>query len=246
MDVAVDARALSKRYRGRWALRDCDLTIPAGRTVGLVGPNGAGKSTLLSLAAGHIRPTSGHVQVLGQTPAGSARQTARVGYVAQDAPLYTNLRVADHLTLGARLNRRWDQRFAADRLAQLNLRPTDRVGTLSGGQRAQLALTLALAKRPELLLLDEPVASLDPLARREFLDALRQATAEHATTIVLSSHVVSDLAVSCDYLIVLSAAQVAAAGTVPDLLTEASATDLETLVLGHLALGRSQFPQEQR
>jgi ABC-2 type transport system ATP-binding protein len=246
MDVAVDARALSKRYRGRWALRDCTLTIPAGHTVGLVGPNGAGKSTLLSLAAGHIRPTAGDLRVLGGHPADSARQTARVGYVAQDAPLYTGLRVADHLTLGARLNRGWDQSFAADRLAQLNLRPTDRVGALSGGQRAQLALTIALAKRPELLLLDEPVASLDPLARREFLDALRQSTAEHATTIVLSSHVVSDLAVICDYLIVLNAAQVVASGPVTDLLTAAATTDLEALVLGHLAHGRTQNPQEQR
>lgn len=231
MTTALQARHLGKRYRRRWALRDCDLTIPAGHVVGLVGPNGAGKSTLLSMAAGHVHPNAGVLQVLGGPPAAGR---SAVGFVAQDAPLYAGLRVADHLALGRRLNAGWDDPYARNRMAALDIPLDARAGRLSGGQRAQLALTLALAKRPDLLLLDEPVASLDPLARKRFLDDLRGAD---AATVVLSSHLVSDLAAICDYLIVLNSARVVVAGLIADLLT-GDDHDLDSLVLTYLGAQR--------
>ncbi|MBO0806193.1 MAG: ABC transporter ATP-binding protein [Nocardiopsaceae bacterium] len=213
----IQARGLGKRYRRRWALADCDLDIPAGRVTGLVGPNGAGKTTLLSLAAGLLSPTSGTIEVCGGRP-GSRAQLARVGFVAQDTPVYPRLTVAEHLTLGKRLSPRWDDDLAHHRVQRLGLAPRRRAGQLSGGQRAQLALTLALAKRPELLILDEPVASLDPLARRDFLDDLRGATAGQGLSVVHSSHLVSDIERVCDYLIVLSGSRVQVAGDVARLL----------------------------
>jgi ABC-2 type transport system ATP-binding protein len=172
---------------GRWALIDCTLSIPAGRVVGLVGPNGAGKTTLLHLATGLLTPTTGTIEVAGSQPAASAAQLARVGFVAQDTPTYAAFSVADHLRLGAHLNPGWGARPAADRITKLGLDPAAKAGRLSGGQRAQLAQTLAIAKRPELLILDEPVASLDPLARRDFLQDLTGTVAEHHMSVVLSS-----------------------------------------------------------
>jgi ABC-2 type transport system ATP-binding protein len=218
MSAVIEASGLGKRYRRTWALRDCTLTIPAGCVVGLVGPNGAGKTTLLQLATGLLTPTSGTISVLGEPPAASPAQLARVGFVAQDTPVYARMRVADHLRMGAWLNPGWDDELAQRRIGQLGLDPKQRAGSLSGGQRAQLALTLALAKRPELLLLDEPVASLDPLARREFLRSLMEAVAEHGTSVVMSSHLVADLERVCDYLIVLVASRVRIAGEVTALL----------------------------
>jgi ABC-2 type transport system ATP-binding protein len=218
MTAAIEATGLGKRYRRTWALRDCTLTIPEGRVVGLVGPNGAGKTTFLQLATGLLTPTRGTISVLGEPPAVSAAQLARVGFVAQDTPVYARMRVADHLRLGAWLNPGWDDGLAQRRMRQLGLDPKQRAGSLSGGQRAQLALTLALAKRPEILLLDEPVASLDPLARREFLRSLMEAVAEHGTSVVLSSHLVADLERVCDYLVVLVASRVRIAGEVTALL----------------------------
>ena len=214
----LSARGLGKRYRRRWALTDCTLTVPAGYVVGLVGPNGAGKTTMLNLAAGLLPPTTGSIEVLGGRPAGHPDQLARVGFVAQDTPVYAGLSVADHLRLGARLNPGWDAALARDRTDRLGLDPAQRAGQLSGGQRAQLALTLAIAKRPELLLLDEPVASLDPLARREFLQGLMEAVAEDEVSVVLSSHLVADLERVCDYLIVLVGGRVQVAGETEDLL----------------------------
>ena len=167
--VALQATGLTKRYGRKTALADCTLEVPAGRVVGLVGPNGAGKSTLLNLAAGLLAPTAGAIEVLGAPPAGTPEQRARVGFVAQDTPTYGGFSVEDHLQLGARLNPGWDDELAQRRIARLGLDPAQKARKLSGGQRAQLALTLGLAKRPELLLLDEPVAALDPLNRREFL-----------------------------------------------------------------------------
>ena len=216
--TVLTAQNLSKRYGRRPALTDCTLTVPAGRVVGLVGPNGAGKSTLLQLACGLLRPTSGSIEVLGSAPAADPGWVSRVGFVAQDTPTYANLTIADHLRLGARLNRRWDAALADERIRRLGLDPAQRAGRLSGGQRAQLALTLAVAKRPELLLLDEPVASLDPLARREFLQGLMEYTAEQGATVVLSSHLVADLERLCDHLIVLAAARVQVTGDVDELL----------------------------
>jgi ABC-2 type transport system ATP-binding protein len=218
MTAVIQTSGLGKQYRRTWALRDCTLAIPEGRVVGLVGPNGAGKTTLLQLATGLLAPTRGTISVLGEAPAASPAQLARVGYVAQDTPVYARMRVADHLRLGAWLNPGWDDELAQRRIGQLGLDPKQRAGSLSGGQRAQLALTLALAKRPEILLLDEPVASLDPLARREFLRSLMAAVAEHGTSVVMSSHLVADLERVCDYLIVLVASRVRIAGEVTALL----------------------------
>jgi ABC-2 type transport system ATP-binding protein len=218
MSTVIQASGLGKQYRRAWALRDCTLAIPAGRVVGLVGPNGAGKTTLLRLAVGMLAPTCGTITVLGRRPAAGPAQLARVGFVAQDTPVYARMTVADHLRLGAWLNPGWDDDLARHRVGQLALDPKQRAGSLSGGQRAQLALTLALAKRPELLILDEPVASLDPLARREFLQGLMEAVAEHSLSVVLSSHLVADLERVCDYLIVLVASRVRVAGEVSELL----------------------------
>ncbi len=215
MNTALQARGLGKKYGRRWALTDCDLDVPAGHVVGLVGPNGAGKSTLLNLAVGMLTPTTGSVEVLGQA---AGTQLAKVGYVAQDTPTYSRLSVADHLRLGAHLNPEWDDSLAQQRIQRLRLDPKQRAGRLSGGQRAQLALTLGLAKRPELLILDEPVAALDPLARREFLQDLMEAVAEQELSVVLSSHLVSDVERSCDYLVVLVDSRVQVNGEIDTLL----------------------------
>jgi ABC-2 type transport system ATP-binding protein len=220
MSAIVHAQALGKRYGRRQALADCTLQIPPGHVVGLVGPNGAGKTTLLKIACGMLAPTTGRIEVLGEQPAADPAQLARVGYVAQDTPTYANLSVADHLKLGARMNPRWDAKLAQARIEQLDLDPKRRAGKLSGGQRAQLALTVAVAKRPELLILDEPVASLDPLARRGFLRHLMESVAENGTSVILSSHLVSDLERVCDYLIVLVASRVQLAGETEDLLAQ--------------------------
>jgi len=216
--AALETVGLGKRYLRRWALEDCTFRIPRGHVVGLVGPNGAGKSTLLNLAAGLLAPSAGSIVVLGEQPARDAAQLARVGFVPQDAALYGWLSVEDHLRLGAHCNPRWDAEAAHSRLAELGLSPRQRAGKLSGGQRAQLSLTIALAKRPELLLLDEPVSSLDPLARREFLGLLMSTVAGHDVSIVLSSHLVSDIERVCDYLIVLVDSRVRVAGEIEELL----------------------------
>jgi ABC-2 type transport system ATP-binding protein len=218
VSAIVTARGLGKQYRRRWALQDCTLEIPVGRVTGLVGPNGSGKTTLLSLIVGLLAPTVGTIEVCGGRPAADSAQLAKVGFVAQDTPTYPGLTVDEHLRLGAHLNPGWDDAVARSRIGRLGLDPAQRAGRLSGGQRAQLALTLGLAKRPELLVLDEPVASLDPLARREFLQILMEAVAEHELSVVLSSHVVSDLERVCDHVVVLVDSQVRVEGDVESLL----------------------------
>jgi ABC-2 type transport system ATP-binding protein len=218
MTTVVQARGLGKKYRQRWALSECTLDIPAGRVVGLVGPNGAGKTTLLSLAAGLLAPTAGTIEVCGGRPGRDRAQLARVGFVAQDTPVYARLSVADHLKLGARLSPGWDDALARTRAERLGLPPGRRAGQLSGGQRAQLALTLAIAKRPDLLILDEPVASLDPLARNQFLADLRDVVTDQELSVVHSSHLVADLERVCDYVIVLADSRVQVAGDVAGLL----------------------------
>jgi len=210
----LEARGLGKRYGRKWALNDCDLEIPPGHVVGLVGPNGAGKTTLLHLAVGLLAPSAGSIEVLGRPPAADAAQLARVGFVAQDTPVYSRFTVADHLRFGAWMNPGWDAALARDRIDELDLDPDQRAGSLSGGQRAQLALTLAIAKRPEVLVLDEPVASLDPMARREFLQSLMEVVVEHGVSVVLSSHLVADLERVCDYVVVLVGSRVQLAGEV--------------------------------
>ena len=218
MTAIMETGGLGKRYRRRWALSDCTLAIPAGHVVGLVGPNGAGKSMLLKMAVGLIAPTTGTIRVLGSRPAGGPGQLARIGFVAQDTPVYARMSVANHLRAGAWLNPHWEAGQAMNRIRQLGLDPRQRAGSLSGGQRAQLALTLAVAKQPELLILDEPVASLDPLARREFLQTLMETVAERGTGVVLSSHLIADIERVCDYLVVLTASRVRIAGEVSELL----------------------------
>jgi ABC-2 type transport system ATP-binding protein len=218
VSAVIETDGLGKRYRRNWALADCTLSIPARHVVGLVGPNGAGKTTLLSLAVGLLAPDAGTIEVLGGLPGAGRAQLSRVGFLAQDSPVYAGLSVADHLELGARLNPGWDAGLARGRVERLDLDLHQKAGTLSGGQRAQLALTLAIAKRPELLVLDEPVASLDPLARREFLQDLMEAVVEQELSVVLSSHLVADLERVCDYLIVLVGSRVRVAGPVDELL----------------------------
>jgi ABC-2 type transport system ATP-binding protein len=216
--AVLEATGLGKRFGRRAALIDCTLRIPAGKVVGLVGPNGAGKTTLLQLAVGLLAPTSGTITVLGARPAVNAAQLGRVGFVAQDTPVYPRFTVADYLRLGARMNPTWDDALAISRIEALGLDFGQRAGSLSGGERAQLALTVAIAKRPELLVLDEPVASLDPLARREFLQALMGVVSRDQVSVVLSSHLVADLERVCDYLIVLGSSRVQIAGEVDELL----------------------------
>jgi ABC-2 type transport system ATP-binding protein len=221
MSAALQARELGKRYGRNWALRDCTLEVPAGTVTALVGPNGAGKTTLLQLAIGLIAPTAGSLDVLGRPP---GELLPRVGFVAQDHPLHRGFTIADTLTLGRKLNPTWDDALAHRRIGALGLALDHKVGKLSGGQQAQVALTLALAKRPELLLLDEPVAALDPLARRDFLGTVMEAVSETGVTVILSSHIVADLERVCDHLIILSHARTVLAGPI------------ETIVAGHRLL----------
>jgi ABC-2 type transport system ATP-binding protein len=216
-DTAIETAGLGKRYKRTWALQDCTLHLPIGRIAALVGPNGAGKTTLLHLAVGLLAPDAGSVRVFGQNPYGNTAALAEIGFVAQDNPLYRDFTARELITLGGKLNRNWDAALARTRLSDLGIAPNLAVGKLSGGQRAQVALTLALAKRPRLLL-DEPIAALDPLARHEFMQALMGAVAETGTTVLLSSHLLADLERACDYLIVLQTARVQLSGPVDDLL----------------------------
>jgi ABC-type multidrug transport system ATPase subunit len=218
MSNVLETTHLSKRYGRTWALQDCTLALPAGRVAALVGPNGAGKTTLLHLSVGLLEPTAGSVQIFGCSPLKQSAETLpRLGFVAQDHPLYRDFSVADLLTLGRKLNPRWDDALAKARMQKLGI-PLDRpAGKLSGGQQAQVALVLALAKRPDLLLLDEPLAQLDPLARREFLRTLMDATVESGLTVLLSSHIIGELERVCDYLIILSASHVQLVGDMQEI-----------------------------
>ncbi len=214
----VESRGLGKRYGRTLALRDCSLAIPGGHVVALVGPNGAGKTTLLNIAVGLTAPTAGAITVLGGEPAGSPAALDGIAFVAQDAPLYKNLSAADMLHVARNLNRRWDGSRAQARLAELGIPLKQKVGELAGGQQAQLALTLALARRPELLVLDEPLAMLDPLARHDLMASAMAAVAEDGVSVVMSSHVLAEMERVADYLILLSGGQVQVAGEVEDLL----------------------------
>lgn len=208
---------LGKRYRRNWALKDCSLSVPAGRVVALVGPNGAGKTTLLHMIVGLLSPDEGNVTVLGE-PAGTTRTLPHIAFLAQDKPLYEGFSVADMMRFGAHMNPRWDAELASHRLAELGIPADRKVGGLSGGQQAQVALTMALAKRPDLLVLDEPLANLDPLARHEIMRGLMAAVAESGMTVLLSSHVMSDLVDTCDWLVVLNGGRVQVSGDIEELL----------------------------
>jgi ABC-2 type transport system ATP-binding protein len=217
---AIATGGLTKRYRRVTALSDATIAVPEGRISALIGPNGAGKTTMLRLLAGLARPTSGEAAVLGGTPRQDPAFLADVGYLAQDVPLYRRFTAEGHIGAGAHLNPRWDAAYVRERLHGLRI-PLDRpVGTLSGGQRAQVGLALTLAKRPRLLLLDEPVAALDPLARRQFLATLAEAVAAGDLTVVLSSHLIADLERICDHLVQLSASRVQLCGDIDTLLAE--------------------------
>ena len=221
MTDVIETSGLTKRYRRVSALGDCTISVPQGRISALLGPNGAGKTTLLRLLSGLARPTAGQMSVLGGAPRQDPAWLAEVGFLAQEIPLYRRFTAEEHISIGAHLNRRrWDAALVRDRLKSLNI-PLDRAaGSLSGGQRAQLALTLTLAKKPRLVLLDEPVAALDPLARRHFLATMADAVAESGLTVVLSSHLVADMERVVDYLILLSASHVQLSGDIDALLAE--------------------------
>ena len=221
MTTVIQTRGLVKQFRRVTALSDCDVTVPEGCICALIGPNGAGKTTLLRLLSGLARPTAGQMSVLGGAPRQDPAWLAEVGFLAQEIPLYRRFTAEEHISIGAHLNRRrWDAALVRDRLKSLNI-PLDRAaGSLSGGQRAQLALTLTLAKKPRLVLLDEPVAALDPLARRHFLATMADAVAEGGLTVVLSSHLVADMERVVDYLILLSASRVQLSGDIDALLAE--------------------------
>jgi ABC-2 type transport system ATP-binding protein len=214
----IETDALTKRYGAVTALADCTLRIPEGQLVALVGPNGAGKSTLLNLVVGLATPTSGAVAVLGGVPAGSPAALDGVAFVAQDTPLYRHLSAADMVHLTRNLNRRFDEAYARRRLQDLDIAPRHQAARLSGGQRAQLALTLALARHPRLLVLDEPTAALDPLARHDFMATVMTAMAEDGVSVLLSSHVLAELERVTDHLVLISHGRVRLDGAVEDLL----------------------------
>jgi ABC-2 type transport system ATP-binding protein len=218
--AAIQTRGLSKRYRRVTALSDATITVPPGRISALIGPNGAGKTTFLRLLAGLASPTSGDALVFGGAPRQDPAFLARIGFLAQEIPLYRRFTAEDHIRMGAHLNSRWDGGSVQRRLEGLGIPRNQAVATLSGGQRAQLALALTLAKQPEVLLLDEPVAALDPLARRQFLAQLAEAVADGGLTVVLSSHLLADLERTCDHLILLSASRVQLCGDIDTLLAE--------------------------
>jgi ABC-2 type transport system ATP-binding protein len=209
MKNAIKTAGLSKRYHSFWALKDCTITIPKGAVSALVGPNGAGKTTLLKLLVGLNRPSAGLTTVLGQAPSQDTQYLSEIGYLAQEIPLYNQFTAKDHFALGAHMDAHWDNDLAKERLNELRI-PLDRpVGKLSGGQRAQVGLAMALAKKPKLLLLDEPVAALDPLARVDFLASLAQAVtdAEGELTVLMSSHLLADLERVCDHIIILASGE---------------------------------------
>jgi ABC-2 type transport system ATP-binding protein len=220
MTPVIETSGLTKRYRRVTALSNCTISVPEGRISALVGPNGAGKTTLLRLLAGLAAPTGGRAEVLGGPPREDPAYLAEIGFLAQEIPLYRRLTAEDHIGIGAHLNPRWDGQLVRERLAGLKIPLDRRAGTLSGGQRAQLALALTLAKRPRLLLLDEPLAALDPLARQNFLAALAEAAAGGGLTIVLSSHLIADIERTCDHLILLAESQVQLCGDIETLLAQ--------------------------
>ena len=214
----IETSGLGKCYGRTWALRECTLAVPAGHLTALVGPNGAGKTTLMNLCVGLAVPTAGTAAVLGGQAAGSPAALDGIAFVAQDAPVYQNLSAGDMLHLTRNLNRRFDQPYAQARLAELGIPLNKKAAKLSGGQRAQLALTLALARRPRLLILDEPLAMLDPLARQDFMATVMTAMADDGVSVVLSSHALAELERVADYLVVLSRGRLQVADEVDDLL----------------------------
>jgi ABC-2 type transport system ATP-binding protein len=249
--AVIETRGLSKQYRTATALSDCSITVPEGRISALIGPNGAGKTTLLRLLAGLARPTAGQALVLGSTPRQDPAFLADIGFLAQEIALYRRMSAEDHIRIGAHLNPRWDAASVRQRLGDLRIRLDQPVGTLSGGQRAQVALALTLAKQPRVLLLDEPVAALDPLARRKFLGILAEAVAGGGLTVVMSSHLVVDLERVCDHLIQLSESRVQLCGDLDDLLASHTmlvgpSKDTGAIERAHTVVQVSRTPRQAR
>ncbi len=245
----IEARGLGKRYGRTWALRDLSIAIPEGRVTALVGPNGAGKTTFLHVAVGLTIPTTGKVAVLGDHSPGDPEALADIAFVAQNAPLYPNLSVTDTLHLASSMNDRFDADTARKRIADLDIPPRRRIGKLSGGQHAQVALAITLARKPKLLILDEPVASLDPLARHAVMATLMAVVAEEGISVVLSSHVVAELERVCDYLVILAAGGVQVAGDVDALVAEhhvvtGTPAAAEALARGHVVARRWQSDRQ--
>ncbi|MEU6846479.1 ABC transporter ATP-binding protein [Streptomyces sp. NPDC046716] len=215
-EPAIEAHGLGKRYRRGWALRDVSFRLPAGRVCGLVGPNGAGKSTLMGLATHMVQPTTGALRVFGAAP-GSTEAVPRTAFLTQDKPLFRRFTVAETLRLGRELNPRWDQEVAEGIVRAGQVPLTAKVGTLSGGQRTRVAFALAFGKRPDLLILDEPMSDLDPLVRRELTGVLRAEADRHGTTVLISSHMLSELESLCDFLLVVADGALRLAGGVDEL-----------------------------
>jgi len=218
VSAALQTEGLGRRYGRIWGLRECSIELPDSTVTALIGPNGAGKSTLLHLVIGLIKPSTGTARFMAATPATTRAGLAQIGFVAQDHPLYRRFTVADLLRMGRALNPSWDQALAVRRIRDLSIPLNRRAGALSGGQQAQVALTLALAKRPRLLVLDEPVASLDPIARQDFMTALTSAVTAEGVTVLLSSHVVAELERVCDRLVLLHDGRVRLAGSIREVL----------------------------
>jgi ABC-2 type transport system ATP-binding protein len=214
----IETSGLGKRYGKMWALLDCTINVPEGVLAALVGPNGSGKSTLMNMTAGLSVPTAGTLTVLGGEPPGSPAALDDIAFMAQDAPVYRNLSVADMLHLTRNLNRRFDEHFAQARLADLGIPLKKKSGKLSGGQQSQVALTLALARRPRLLILDEPLSALDPVARQDFMATVMTTMADEGMSVLLSSHALAELERVADYLIVLGGGRLRIAGHADDLL----------------------------
>ncbi|MEU5833714.1 ABC transporter ATP-binding protein [Streptomyces diacarni] len=213
---AIEAHGLGKKYRRGWALREVSFRLPAGRVCGLVGPNGAGKSTLMGLVTHMIQPTTGALRVLGEAP-GSQGAVRRTAFLSQEKPLFRRFTVAETLRLGHELNPRWDQGVAEGIVSAGQVPLTARIGTLSGGQRTRVAFALAFGKRPDLLILDEPMSDLDPLVRRELMETLTAEAAQHGTTVLVSSHMLAELQYICDYLLVVADGGLRLAGEVEEL-----------------------------
>ena len=231
----IETFGLGVRYGKSWAVRDCTLEIPEGHIVALVGSNGAGKTTLLHCAVGLTAPTSGAITVLDGIQAGALDALERVAFVAQDAPLYAHLSVREMLEVAENLNRRFDRSLATTRLSALDISLRHKVGKLSGGQQAQLALTLALARRPELLILDEPLARLDPVARHDVMALVMSIAAEEGLSVVFSSHVVSELERVADYLILMSHGRVQMTGEIDELVARHAVVSGPTESAEHVA-----------
>jgi ABC-2 type transport system ATP-binding protein len=232
---ALVASGLGRRYGKRWGIRDCGFDVPEGHIVALVGPNGAGKTTLLLMAAGLLAPTAGSLSVLGRDPLSDPKLIQSVGFLGQEIPLFPSFTVAETLELGAQMNPAWDAGFAIKRMQSLGLPADQKARDLSGGERAQLALILALGKRPRLLLLDEPLAHLDPLARRQFLQVLMECMADSGMTVIISSHLITDLERVCDYLLLLSRSRPQVTGRVDELLQTHCFLNGRRTKVGHIA-----------